>query len=330
MSDIDYKLDVVSKKYEQGLRGWQPFAGGLKSAAAGDATYLDASALLAKWKDQPRVDTFLYREVQAMYDAIKHPWEVRWQNYGTCVGQGITECTLGLMARRVNEGIDVWQGEPCVAGTYAGGRVNIANQAGRWEGSNGNWSIKFLQKYGVLLRKHVGLSDDGTDAETKDEELAIKWTNSRQGVPVDMLAKAAPFKVAFWTYLDGEPEDVGLFLQNGFYVTHGSSYWVNPGMTGDDNGICRAVSQRGGHQQCWMGVRWDGSGHLMAALDRNSWGASYGKTVKRRYPDDQPPGTVWEDRESVRARMKSGEVIAFAGPGGFESAKIDYHLLRKK
>jgi len=329
---MDYHLDVIANKYAEGLQGWRPFAGGLRSAASGDATYLDAAGLLSAWKDQPRIDTFLYRDVVAMYAALQQPWETRFQSYGTCVAQATTECNTGLMAQRVVHGLDEWQGEPCVAGSYAGGRVNIANQPGGWEGSNGNWSVKFFQKYGVLLRKHIGLDDNGRKAEQADEDLAMKWTSSRQGVPSDMLAKCAPFKVKFWTYLDDSntPEDVGLFLQNGFFVTHGSQYWVSPGMTGDSDGICRASSQRGGHQQHWNSVRWTADGKLMACLDRNSWGTGYGKTVKHRFPDDQPDGTVWEDRQSIDYRLKRGEVIAFAGPDGFTSPKLDYHLLRRK
>lgn len=326
MSELDYHVDIA-KKYDQGLMGWMPYPGGMMAAAQGDETYVDAESLLKKWRNEPRVDTFAYRHVQSVYQTLGKKWETRYQRRGTCVGQAATEGALFLMAQRVYHGLDEWQGEPAVCGAYAGGRVNIAKQPGRWDGSNGNWSVKFFQQFGIVMRKHVGLSDDGADAEQKDEQLAVQWAASRQGVPEDILAKANPFRVKFWTYIEGEPEDVGLFVQRGFYAIHGSSYWCDGRLDRENFGVC--TSHRGGHEQGWMGVRWTPNGELKGLLDRNSWSDSYYKSAPR-YPDDQPGGTVWETRDAVKSRIKRGEVIVFAGPDGFDRPALDYHIMTKK
>lgn len=257
-------------------------------------------------------ETFLYR---ALFDFVKN-WRPQYQKRGTCVGQGskLAGDTLEAVFCKLEKA--TWVGRCSVAGMYAGSRVEIAGQPGRWDGSNGSWVAKYVEKYGMLMLKDIGLPEDAMDA---DEQLATKWTNSREGIPKEYEDFAKKYPITITARITNF-EDASAAIENGYPVINCSN--MIPSGRKDKDGFATA-SRGGGHCQLFWAVRY---GQRPGLLQQNSWSENFASSGGK-YPEDQPAGSVWHDVNIVNKILAQGDSFSFAGPGGFQKRKINFKLI---
>ena len=258
--------------------------------------------------DTPDRNTYLWRYLYAAlreYHADKnYVWVPQWQQDGTCVGQSnklLSDTALSIdWALRGTP----FPGRTAVSGTYPGGRVEIAGKSGRWQGSTNGWTAKFLCTYGVLLLKDLGLDDD---ARREDERIALRWTASRNGIPVEYekVCKTRPFT----TYkLITNSREAGKAIQAGNPVTLSSS--LIPTGKRNKNGFA-TLRKSGGHSTLAWAVRYKPFGILY----QNSWSKNWGSGPK--FPKDMPPGSVWLTERDADRIFRSGGCYSVVGPTGF-------------
>lgn len=303
----NFKLLDIERDYRSGkIEGWKP-----------DFAFAAANPLPTLTQAAPQLvlsekEVFLYR---ALFDYVKN-WRPQYQKRGTCVGQGakLAGDTLEAVFCKL-EGA-TWVGRCSVAGMYAGSRVEIARQPGRWDGSNGSWVAKYVMQYGMLMLKDLGLDENSRD---EDENLATKWTASREGIPAEYeaLAKKYPItKAALVTNF----EEAAKAIENGYPVINCSNRI--PSSRKDRDGFATA-SRGGGHCQLFWAVRY---GQRPGLLQQNSWSENFAASGGK-YPEDQPAGSVWHDVSEVNRILGQGDSFSFAGPGGFQKRKINFRLI---
>lgn len=303
----NFKLLDIEKAYRDGsMSGWKPDPDFSRLNPLPLFTHA-APALSVSGKE-----TFLYR---ALFDFVKN-WRPQYQKRGTCVGQGAKLAADTLEAVFCKLENATWVGRASVAGMYAGSRVEIAGQPGRWDGSNGSWVAKYVEKYGMLMLKDIGLPEDAMDA---DEQLATKWAASREGIPSDFEAFAKKYPITQTARITNF-DDAAAAIENGYCVVNCSNRI--PSGRKDKDGFASA-SRGGGHCQIFWAVRY---GNRPGCLQQNSWSASFASSGGK-YPEDQPAGSVWHDVAEVNRILAQGDSFSFAGPGGFQKRKINFKLI---
>jgi len=239
---------------------------------------------LDKIMDQQPQDTYLWLALWTVLKQRGQRWKPQYQKYGTCVGQALKLALDHLAALNTLLSLSQWEGRFSVAGAYTFSRVEIGGQPGRWEGSNGYQAAAGAMKYGCLLLSDIGLPDDDLD---NDENLAMKWTASRQGVPQEYEDKAGRILV-----LDVvTPDSIMLaakLIQAGSPQIVGTTYIPTGQRNADGISPCRR--SRGGHEMCVDGVRYK-NGQPWCFHQQNSWSENWGSGPA--YPVDMPPGGVW-------------------------------------
>lgn len=291
--------------------GWCPVSEQDKQqlAMSQGVSSVDHDRLMA----MPPRDTFLWRwldtALKIYHKDENYRWNHQYQKYGTCVGQSDKVAVDDLMALNSLLYGEEFQGRSSVAGAYTFGRVEVAGQPGRWEGSNGYQSATGNIKFGIVLLRDLDLPDDATDA---DENIAMKWTASRQGVPEGFEDKAQNLlvkeKVSPKTAMEGAK-----YLQAGCPMFVGTTYL--PTGVCNDHGVCPCKRSRGGHEMAIRGVVYDpASGKPLYFLIQQSWFSGWARGG--RLIDDQPPESVWitaRDYEIMIAEGDSNAIIGFNG-----------------
>ena len=303
----NFKLLDVEDAYRSGkMSGWTP-----------DPDFARLNPLPLFTNAAPKLsaagkETFLYRALQHFVP----DWSPQYQKRGTCVGQGakLAGDTLEAVFCKL-EGA-TWVGRASVAGMYAGSRVEIAGQPGRWDGSNGSWVAKYVEKYGMLLLKDIGLPEDSLDA---DENLATKWAASREGIPKEFEDFAKKYPITITAQVTNFDEAAAA-IENGYCIVNCSNRI--PSSKKDKDGFASA-SRGGGHCQIFWAVRY---GNRPGLLQQNSWSANFAKSGGK-YPEDQPAGSVWHDVAECNRILGQGDSFSFAGPGGFQKRKVSFKLL---
>lgn len=268
-----------------------------------------AAPELLDWSTSRRQQAFTYRYLlHAIRQNHAATWKPQFQNRGTCVGQAGKLAADSCLA--VNHLVfgRVWPGPACVAGMYAGSRVDVAGRPGRWDGSNGSWLAKWAtSRGGVLLMSDINLPWQTLAA---DERLAVAWTASRAGVPTAREEEAkdnpitrAPLVTTF--------EEAAAAIENLGVVVNCSN--LIPSGRRDRHGFS-PVRRSGGHATVFWAVRRNPDGLLY----ENSWSGEWASANwEWRFPDDQPPGAVWVDRNDSDAILRQRDSYAFFGVGGF-------------
>lgn len=326
MSAIDYR--ELAEGYASGrIDGWRKDRALaekriiLASGAPSFATdrYFDANEIDRAFAADERLDTYLWQRRTSVFARHNWGWAPQYQWRGTCVGQGTKGAIEIIMASEEFHGRYLMPGRPCVSVCYAGGRVEIGKWVSPSDGSTGVDSAEFLTKYGVGLMRDVGLAEDDMKS---DEQLAVKWAASNDGVPTpyELLAKTRPIKA--WTFAKTRLQ-VGLAIQAGLAVTHCSNDWCAPDIGSD--GIGRIQSHGGGHCQYWDGVRWDNRGEVSIVHNQGSWGPNYWQVPDtRKLVSDQPAGGCWENTEAIDRRLAEGEVIILSPVKGGDLPQLSY------
>ena len=265
--------------------------------------------------DEPFTEVFLMSYlVAACREKYGDNWKFQPQHQldGTCVGQSHKIlCDVGMAANRFRHGT-TFPGRACVASNYAGGRVEIARQPGRWQGSNGSWSAEFLVDYGILLLDDIGLPHD---AMRQDELLALRWTASHLGVPVEYetIAKTKPFEASQQVLTTDE---VSAALQADQPVNICTPYI--PSRHRNADGIS-SVSRRSGHSTLIVGQRMVGRRKVFAYLQ--SWGDwAAGPYGWYNYDKEGAFESSIVDitEEALRAILKSRDCYTFTTPEGLQ------------
>ena len=257
-----YDFDpIIPDKYRTGaMTGWKPDPAHAKRFAAFNRTPVFALASPSAM-DAPARDVFLPKYLAtACRELYGKDWRYRpqYQRAGSCVGQSSKTGTDIIMAVNRFVGGTKFIGRAAVSAIYAGSRVEIAGQPGRWDGSNGSWAADWLTKYGIVLLKELNLAEDSRDP---DENLAVEWAARASGVPAqyETVAKQKPITNAALVQTTAE---VRAALNSLCYVNICSS--LIPGAQRDADGVSR-MSNQGGHSTGIVGCR----------LVRNEWVYAY-------------------------------------------------------
>lgn len=245
-------------------------------------------------------------------------WTPQYQNEGTCVGQAAKNAADDSMAMGAAlDGLE-WLGRASVAGTYTGGRVEIANQPGGWQGSNCVWSANALVKVGILFLKTLNLPED---SRAEDEALAIKWTKSRDGIPANYETEAGTHHFAQATRAKSTME-LAVAITNRCTAIQGSNL-IATGQR-DSQGIS-PLRKSGGHAQEYCGLWVFDSGEMLFA-QKNSWGPNWTKGPSGL--GDLPTGVVWLTAQDTQRQIDQGDCIILSGPEGFKKKDpIDWQML---
>lgn len=272
------------------------------------AGVLSFSQAFPEAMDRPLRDVFTWRARTIALEKHGLPkWRPQYQKRGTCVGQGAKLGADDLMALAyVLNGVP-FPGRAAVAGMYPGSRVDVGGQPGRWDGSTGSWVNKWALQGGILLLKQVNLAEDSRD---EDEQLAVRWTVSRDGVPREYEEHAKERIVAFGT-LCRNTEELTAGQNAGGVLVQCSN--LIPSGKRDSNGYSK-VRRSGGHCQLVDGCR-DIRGRVAEGyLEQNSWSEQFGDGPV--WPEDQPDGSVWIDRDDMQAQLDQRDSYLWFGVNG--------------
>ena len=315
------ELSIEQKyKLNQFPDAWKPDRNHAKSFAAANPTptFAAAAPLLM---DQPYKEVFVpHFFISACKEKYGEDWrfEPQHQYDGTCVGQSHKMvCDIGMGVNRYLNGTE-FPGRSCVASNYAGGRVDIANMPGSWQGSNGSWSAEFLTKFGIVLLEDIGLPHD---SKRPDELMALKWTRSRSGVPsdVEQIARQKPFENS-QLVLTVEEVDAALAQ----FQTVNICTSLIPTPRRNKSGVS-GMSRQGGHSTLIVGTRKVGRTKVYAYLQ--SWGnwarGPYG--WKDHDPDGHFESSIVDITErDLREVLRSRDCYTFSGPQGLDHINEEY------
>lgn len=231
------------------------------------------------------------------------PFKWRYQKRGTCVGQAGAMCSDMVMSVAWLVLEKKFPGRTAVATCYTGSRVEVANQAGSWDGSNGSWMSEFLTEWGIATLKELGLGEEELD---EDERLAVRWTATRAGIPdkFELISKERPIVKSPQVT---DIEEAIACIESGNPIIECSNLYGQDKATENVVGI---YSQRGGHAQTLGGIRWPKSGDPEFKLV-NSWSEDWGYN-----------GSVWISARSVQQMLDQDDSYAFVGVQGLEPGRI--------
>jgi hypothetical protein len=312
----------IAKKYMIGdMSGWRPDPKHAANFAGRNRTPLfGVSAPLIM--DQPRREVFLPAYLSMVMREKDKEWRYKsqYQKRGTCVGQGYKlSCDIVMAVNRLIGGMR-FPGRAAVAPIYAGSRVEVANQAGRWDGSNGSWASDWVTKYGVVLLKELGLPEDALDS---DEKFATSWAARSSGVPAEYetAARVRPIKNSS---LVTDTDEVAAGLGNLQPVPICTSLIPSPNRNRD--GIARMSSQ-GGHCTVIVGMRKVGRNWVFAYHQSwNGWAKGhYG--WQKHDPIKEYSSCIVDITESDLAKvLRSRDCYTLMGVSGTEPIDTTFFI----
>lgn len=263
MADIDPK-QIADRYLDGSLTGAEHDREHQARMAAASRAPVYAAAAPRVMDREPLKDVFLGRyAVMGMRSKYGRRFQFfpQYQREGTCIGMShafLATCVLGVSS--FLSGLK-FPGRAAVAPIYAGSRVEIGKQPGTWQGSVGSWAADWLQKYGVVLLEEMGLSDDPKNSKAwlatlaKDEALALRWTNSRTGVPAEMEA-FAKLRAVQHAPLVQTVAEVRAALSNLSPINLCGQ--VHPSQDLDSRGVSKRLTRGGGHSTGIIGMHFDG------------------------------------------------------------------------
>lgn len=236
------------------------------------------------------------------------------QTQGTCSARSIEQAanTLACLTRQ-------YGGDNSSETIYAGAMVDYAEQPSRSPGIPVSWAAEFARRWGLARRQRYVLGQAIYDLSRCNDELALKWAASREGVPPELEEVAREHPVQTISEVSGGFEEVCDVLYNRGLVVIGSM-WIRL-RDRDAQGFTTGLDFHSGHATPIIGADFksDRPGLL---IDYRSW-AQPG-SGGRRY--DQPDATVWITPEQFQAMLRYGrmgsEVIALKDVVGWPQDPI--------
>lgn len=264
------------------------------------------------------VDTFLYRAMDAASrERYGKPFAPQRQGIGDCVSWGAAHAVYCAEAVEWQLGErDECPTFPSTEALYGGSRVEARGKDGSGERPVGGWSdgstgyaaAKWLRDWGVIYRREYKQHDLRDYSSDRAKQWGAYGCGGRDdNGRLDRVATETPCKhvvnVRTW-------EELVAAITSGYPVTIASSQGFTK--TRDEDGFCEA-SGTWMHQMMLAGLRFKkqggGSQPRDGALVINSWG-DYVNGGK--WPDDQPDGTFWAERDVVERILAQGDSWAIA------------------
>lgn len=262
-------------------------------------------------------DTFLYRAaLQAHQERYGRPWVVGKQGIGDCVSWGWAHCVY------IAQCVDWEEGDlsepplfPSTEAIYGGSRVEARGKDGAGRSAVGGWSdgsyggaaARWMRDWGVLYREPQPF---GGDLTTYSADRAKSWGAYGNGGQndngqLDEEAKKHPCK---YVALVKTFDEAAAAIESGYPVAVCSGV----GFTSqrDKDGFCTR-SGTWYHCMAFIAVRYDRPGLLCL----NSWGPNWVRGGK--FPDDQPDGSFWVDKNTVNDMLRGGDSFAVGSVTGF-------------
>lgn len=309
---VDHYAHRVLKKVDSSF-GYTPNPEGVKQflKELQEPTFAEAGA--DSIRNATGRDTFLYRAVQKTHQLVYGvPWQTLNQgNAGTCVSMafslGVTtaesiDFTLGKMARPP----PTCASEPIYGGSRTAARLPPISRNLGGDGSYGGAAARWITGKcsdktigGVLHRDVYG----PYDLRKYSIDLSREW--GRDGVPLE-LARKAHEHAGFRCVQVNTWEELCASIERGSPVAICSQvgYGPTPRVRDNDGFLSRGTSWS--HAMLVWAVRHKhNGGGRDGALIQNSWNSSWCGGPK--WPDDQPDGSFWADKENIIEALRGGD-----------------------
>jgi hypothetical protein len=247
---------------------------------------------------------------QTVGDCVSHGW-----------GRGVQDLLLIQAADPTRR--EEWEGEVATEPIYGGARVEIGGGRLGGDGAVGAWAAKWVQNYGVLLRKKYG----PVDLSEYSGERARDW--GRKGVPDELepLAKQHPVRtVSLVTGAESGREA----LANGFPVPVCSNQGFST--VRDASGFCRP---QGTWSHCMLArgtcrVKGPLGGRPAVPLQQ-SWGESptgnNKVTLESGREVELPQGVFLVELDVFDRMLRGGDSFALSEFAGFPRRDLDWLML---
>ncbi len=244
------------------------------------------------------------------------------QQIGDCVSFGYALAVSTLMGVQISENpTEKYPAHVATEPIYGGSRVEIGkgrlgcsiDNSDSADGSYGIWAAKWVQDYGILLRKNY----KGFDLSSYNGQKARNW--GCYGVPdvLEPIARKHPVKQVALVQSYEEARDA---LANGYPIPVCSSRGFEERR--DTDGFARPYGTWY-HCMCFIAV--DDNNTRPGLLCCNSWGENWIFGPKRH---DQPDGSFWVDADVADKMLSQGDSYALSNFDGFK--KNDMQQLMKK
>lgn len=274
-------------------------------------------------------DVFLYRYVyEAHRRAYGREWECLDQGAaGTCISFAFslgatTALSVDHVVGQMAEAPLTCASEPVYGGARTFGVGRSSHPGG--DGATGFGAARWLSGNcpgrpeigGVLFRKPYGT----VDLTTYSIPLSRQW--GATGVPLELAREAfktratAVANVTTW-------QELVASVERGSPVVLASSVGYGrmdnrPPVRDADGFLPRGKPWS--HAMLVWATRHDREGGLI----QNSWGSSFCSGPK--WPNDQPDGSFWADRENIEAALVQGDCWAVGGITGFKWRELDHGI----
>ncbi|KKM77468.1 hypothetical protein LCGC14_1369730 [marine sediment metagenome] len=241
-------------------------------------------------------------------------WTPRKQLGADCVAMaaGAALDILTTVQMTLKQTKERWVAETNTDMIYSGGR-NLIPKSKPQNGMRAEWVVKYLNKYGNLLKQQYG----EYDLRSYTKALTIKWDH--KGVPAELLeiAKEHPLleyaQVKSWI----EFRDA---IAAGYPVLFCASMGGSNSRR-DSDGFIKPSKRKWYHSWCGAGIV---DGKRPGALLINSHGEHYGSGPKTH---GQPDGSVWIDAKHIDSHCrKFGDSYALSLYKGFPKPEEEYIL----
>ncbi len=215
----------------------------------------------------------------AYLKVTKSPWNTITQFKGDCVGIAVTTAIDYLNVTGVLQRKTSWNGNHSIVASYIGGR-DLAGKSPTGDGARTIWILKYLKKYGVLLKKKYGV-DDLTKYNQKT------YFSFRKGLTDNLKIEARKHPLLHSEKVNSynEARDA---IAAGFPVIIASSLGVKDAKK-DKNGFFKPKGYTP-HCMCCIGVD---DKDRPSILLQNSHGSTWAPGPKRY--GFEPEGSAWVD-----------------------------------
>ncbi len=287
-----------------GGSGWNP---DLKASRA----FCSAPSALISFPDL-RNALFVETDFDVVAEKFFGEFWRQFQHRGTCAGQaGKSGMDYRAAMKWVFNPRHAKRKRHSVAGTYAAGRVEATDNVGSWDGCAVSWIVAGLLNVGALYRSDLQLPEHHDRnycyARTlePDEDLAVKWAASRNGVPAEYEILMADRKI------DAAPpvsnlEELALCMVNGVPVETGS-FHIPTGAV-DKYGTGYTERSKGGHATLFGGIRAEpGQPALSSSTPEKYWQFKYINSWGFDWALD---GALWLPRDHAQAILDDDDSFA--------------------
>jgi hypothetical protein len=292
---------------------------GYNPAVKGTEPFCRASSILHQ---VPDLRTALYAPTNLdilSTTAFGYKW-TQFQKRGTCVGQAtklgrdIRNACLYLLFPHLHAHILNPAGKLArfaVAPAYGAGRVEASGNVGKWDGCAVSWIAEAITSFGTLPRYLLNLPETHSPSYANerglepDEQMAVDWAASRQGVP-------AEYESLMNAYVgDMIPvrniEECALSICNFKPVQQGSTIIPTGRCNSSGTSDCESG---GGHSTLFAGIRSPGDLSLMVQLPKDPIRCEY--FYKNSWGDwgFEDTGGVWIPGKDAEAMIAQGDTYA--------------------